>query len=506
MCCLPQRPNSVAIEVADTGIGIPRDDLPAHLRAILPRRQGPQPRAGRDRAGAVDRQAPDPIDRRPDRCRPAASAPARGSPSICPLPASPRSAPQGTASSLDEPAHVLMSADLPIERISSLIHTIFILLVYTGCPRVRSSLARADRRGRGRSGDMRGATIVRLSRRRNRPDDDDDRIDETGTRPMSDVRALATAGRPASRPGDDRGMRRRRPGRDSESEPARDGHRRRLEHGLPDQQGRAGGVQRSRSRSHGGRRQPRHRRRLRPLSPRRGRHRRCLARGQARRGEAKAKAQGIEWTRFVVGYDGITLVVNPKNDFVKSLTVDAVEGDLGAGQQGQDLEGRRPGLARPQDRPLLARTTTRGRSSSSPRRSSARRRASATTCSRAPTTTRWSTASPAIRTGWAISATPTSPRTRTSSGPWPCRTGQDAKPVLPEPRDDRRQVVRSAVAAAVHLREELGGAAARGRQVPEVLPREHRRARRQGGLRSSDAPDDKAEPARRSPSCYRAAK
>ena len=37
--------------------------------------------------------------------------------------------------------------------------------------------------------------------------------------------------------------------------------------------------------------------------------------------EAKAKAQGMDWTRFVVGYDGITLVVNPKNDFVKTLTV-----------------------------------------------------------------------------------------------------------------------------------------------------------------------------------------
>jgi phosphate transport system substrate-binding protein len=37
--------------------------------------------------------------------------------------------------------------------------------------------------------------------------------------------------------------------------------------------------------------------------------------------EAKAKAQGIDWTRFVVGYDGITVVVNHKNDFVKSLTV-----------------------------------------------------------------------------------------------------------------------------------------------------------------------------------------
>jgi phosphate transport system substrate-binding protein len=37
--------------------------------------------------------------------------------------------------------------------------------------------------------------------------------------------------------------------------------------------------------------------------------------------EARAKAQGLDWTRFVVGYDGITLVVHPKNDFVKSLTV-----------------------------------------------------------------------------------------------------------------------------------------------------------------------------------------
>jgi phosphate transport system substrate-binding protein len=37
--------------------------------------------------------------------------------------------------------------------------------------------------------------------------------------------------------------------------------------------------------------------------------------------ESRAKAQGIDWTRFVVGYDGITLVVNPRNDFVKSLSL-----------------------------------------------------------------------------------------------------------------------------------------------------------------------------------------
>ena len=134
----------------------------------------------------------------------------------------------------------------------------------------------------------------------------------------------------------------------------RDGRRRRVEHRLPDQQGGAGGLQPGQAGGHRRRRQPRHRRRLQPLSPGRGRHRRRLAAAKPDE-EAKAKAQGIEWTRFLVGYDGITLVVNPKNDFVKSLIGRAAEGDLGAGEQGQDLEGRRPGLARPQDRALLAR-------------------------------------------------------------------------------------------------------------------------------------------------------
>lgn len=36
---------------------------------------------------------------------------------------------------------------------------------------------------------------------------------------------------------------------------------------------------------------------------------------------SKAKAQGIDWTRFLVGYDGITLVVNPENGHVKAFTV-----------------------------------------------------------------------------------------------------------------------------------------------------------------------------------------
>jgi len=41
--------------------------------------------------------------------------------------------------------------------------------------------------------------------------------------------------------------------------------------------------------------------------------------------EAKAKEQGLDWLRFTVGYDGITVVVNAKNDFVKELSVEQLK-------------------------------------------------------------------------------------------------------------------------------------------------------------------------------------
>jgi phosphate transport system substrate-binding protein len=41
--------------------------------------------------------------------------------------------------------------------------------------------------------------------------------------------------------------------------------------------------------------------------------------------ESKAKAQGIDWARYVVGYDGITLVVNAQNEFVRSLTLEQLK-------------------------------------------------------------------------------------------------------------------------------------------------------------------------------------
>jgi phosphate transport system substrate-binding protein len=41
--------------------------------------------------------------------------------------------------------------------------------------------------------------------------------------------------------------------------------------------------------------------------------------------ESQAKSKGLDWERLLVGYDGITVVVNPKNDFVKSFTVEQLK-------------------------------------------------------------------------------------------------------------------------------------------------------------------------------------
>ena len=38
--------------------------------------------------------------------------------------------------------------------------------------------------------------------------------------------------------------------------------------------------------------------------------------------EAKAKSQGLDWLKFVVGYDGISVIIHPKNDFVTELSVE----------------------------------------------------------------------------------------------------------------------------------------------------------------------------------------
>ncbi len=41
--------------------------------------------------------------------------------------------------------------------------------------------------------------------------------------------------------------------------------------------------------------------------------------------EEQAKEKGYEWTRFLVGYDGITVVTNPANTWAKTLTVEQLK-------------------------------------------------------------------------------------------------------------------------------------------------------------------------------------
>ena len=104
-----------------------------------------------------------------------------------------------------------------------------------------------------------------------------------------------------------------------------DDRRRRLEHGLPDQHGRPGCLPSSRARQ----------RSSSSTSTAPGRASATIWRARStsstRRGRPKPtrnrrpRRKGIDWSRFLVGYDGITLVVNPKNDFVKSLSVEQLK-------------------------------------------------------------------------------------------------------------------------------------------------------------------------------------
>lgn len=55
----------------------------------------------------------------------------------------------------------------------------------------------------------------------------------------------------------------------------------------------------------------------------------------------KAWAQGIEWTRLLVGYDGITIAVNPKNDFAREISVEQLRklwGDGSTATTWKDLD------------------------------------------------------------------------------------------------------------------------------------------------------------------------
>ena len=184
------------------------------------------------------------------------------------------------------------------------------------------------------------------------------------------------------------------------------------------------------------------------------------------------------------------MVVNPKNDFVKALSVEQLKAIWEPGSKVKTWKDVDPSWP---DRPIVLYSPDNdsGTFEFFTEAIVGKAKSQRDDVQQTPTTTRWSRAWPATRTGSATSATPTTRRTRTSSGPSPIQNGKDAKAVLPEPGDDHGQVLCPPVPAALHLREELGGAAAGGRPVRQVLPREHRRLAEEGGY---DAPtaEDKA--------------
>ncbi len=66
--------------------------------------------------------------------------------------------------------------------------------------------------------------------------------------------------------------------------------------------------------------------------------------------KSRAWAQAIEWTRLLVAYDGITVAVNPKNDFVRELSVEQLRKLWGEGstvKTWRDLDPSWP------DRPIV---------------------------------------------------------------------------------------------------------------------------------------------------------
>ena len=60
-----------------------------------------------------------------------------------------------------------------------------------------------------------------------------------------------------------------------------------------------------------------------------------------------AAENGIEFIELTVAFDGLSVLVNPDNDWATCLTVDQLNRDLEAGQRNIQLEPGRPELPEP---------------------------------------------------------------------------------------------------------------------------------------------------------------
>ena len=209
--------------------------------------------------------------------------------------------------------------------------------------------------------------------------------------------------------------------------------------------------------------------------------------------EKKAKEQGIEWTRFLVGYDGITLVVNPKNDFVKELSVDQLKAIWAPGSKVKTWKDVDPSWP---DRPIVFYSPDNdsgtfeffteaivGKAKS--QRDDVQQNSSDNSLVQG-------VAGDPDGLGYFGYAYYASNKDKLRAVA--VRNGKDAKPVLPSPETIKDKSYAPAVAPALHLREEFRRAAAGGRPVPPLLPREHRQVRRGGRLRRPDAAGQGDEP------------
>ena len=109
------------------------------------------------------------------------------------------------------------------------------------------------------------------------------------------------------------------------------------------------------------RRHLRHRRRLSEVLPRRDRHQRRVAADQRRRNRGLQEGRAIEFIELPIAYDGIAIVVNPKNTWATSITVAELKTLWEPEAQGKvtALEPGPPGLAGSRDSPLRRRRRLR---------------------------------------------------------------------------------------------------------------------------------------------------
>ena len=130
---------------------------------------------------------------------------------------------------------------------------------------------------------------------------------------------------------------------------------------------------------------------------------------------ADCRAAGVEYVELPVAFDALTVVMNPKNTFLKSITVDELKKIWEPAAQGKVMRWNQVDPSWP-DAPmnLFAPGADSAPSTTSPRRWSARPSLRAAISRLRRTTMCWCRACPATSMAWAISATLTTSRTATS--------------------------------------------------------------------------------------------